>query len=185
MKITGNTLILRNILESDKQALADAWTGLKYALPNENRQTAFYNSFTERHTNFKADWSVKSRIPFVIHHIADNKPIGYTIWRYTLNKFLEFKFTIITPEYRGVTGLLREFNVLRHKFVYSGPVETTHQRVEKGKAHCLTGLYTNVVDEIDYAMYGTFEQRECSKTEWTNWLNSNTTDKNATYTLEI
>ena len=180
MKIVGNTIELRPMLETDTQALANCWVGLRPAIAGATEQANFYFESTKWVDKFTSAFNIRIVVTLVVHHKADNKPIGYTVFSSQPDlKHVVNDFTIIDPSYRS-KGLFLELNILKHRFIYnsSTPIETSQTKILKGKEHCLTGLYTNIVGELEINPHGIYEVATCTKEQWTSWFNASSYTNN-------
>ena len=140
----------------------------------------FYFESTKWVDKFTSAFNIRIAVTLVVHHKADNKPIGYTVFNSqpALKNVLN-DFTIIDPSYRS-KGLFLELNILKHRFIYnsSTPIETSQTKILKGKEHCLTGLYTNIIGELEINPHGIYEVATCTKEQWTSWFNASSYTNN-------
>jgi hypothetical protein len=195
IKITGDTVYLRLMQQSDVATIATCLQGIKALTPDSRSQTAFWwrvNTFNSAIFSGRTVQSTdKGLVTFTLCKKSDDSILGWNQTRYDGTEFTSV-FSALLAAQRG-NGYYSEMSNLRHKFFFSDnwggqtsilKIATTGDTNPLRKT--LDSLYTTTTQTVNIPTHGEYRWSEVKKDEWTTWINHSdrSTLKNKSYTLE-
>lgn len=170
-KILGNTIELKGLSREDLDYISPAWHEFQYVPHSDRSKNMFYGNANRCNSEF--DWDLLSGGLFLTIYKNAN-PIGLTIINFfpEYNK-VDFRFSILLPEYRG-SGIYSELNILRHKLAYSSETtDITTCRILQGsiaQENTIAALYTRQDYINNEPNNRTFIYSHITREEWEAWI---------------